>query len=161
MELRNVQNVEYDETIIINGRNNDIHVFTLSSYKWYCEICPKVCKYKDTFETLVTLLGSEIATPTRVPIKYKSISSNSIPFSLNQQQSDIYEQQLVNGFQLPLKFVPEMEHCKNGHTFPKENLYLEKKGLIVYLENDIRELKDHASKFSKFRYRVSECLVSS
>ena len=49
---------------------------------------------------------------------------------------------------LPNLIYPETlsKKCPNGFEYAYENLKLESKGIFIYLENDILELKEHKGK---------------
>ena len=122
---------------------NDIHVLRLNEEKWFCDSCNKLCKLKKIIETLLIPLKSEISRKSEPKIIYESVSNNPIPFSFNQNQSLIYQKQIFEGLNLPQDLCPDIGNCKNGYKYPSYNLKLENTGITLYLENDVRQLKEH------------------
>ena len=133
-------------TIVLQNKEN-FHIFQLLEGKWFCNTCSKLCNLKKNFENILRLIQPESNNKPLPKITYESISSNSIPFSFNLIQSQIYDKQILNGLDLPPDLLPELTKCQNGYEYSASNLKLEKTGIILYLENDVRELTEHNGTF--------------
>ena len=133
-------------TIVLQNKEN-FHIFQLLEGKWFCNTCSKLCNLKKNFENILRLIQPESNNKPPPKITYESISSNSLPFSFNLIQSQIYDKQILNGLDLPPDLLPELTKCQNGYEYSASNLKLEKTGIILYLENDVRELTEHKGTF--------------
>ena len=94
-------------------------------------------------ENIFIEIGPKMVNKLQSKMKYDTISTTAIPFSFNTSQTQIYEKQISDGLDLPHKLFPEKSKCQNGFDYPEYNLTLENTGIILYLENDVQELKDH------------------
>ena len=90
-------------------------------------------------DTNITSRGFGVYFSTKNTFE-STISSSLIPFSFDSIQSQIYTEQAVNGMNLPHNLIPEVTICENGYQYSISNLKLENIGIVLYLENDVREL---------------------
>ena len=123
------------------------HIFQLLEGRWFCNTCSKLCNLKKNFENILRLIQPESNNKPPPKITYESISSNSIPFPFNLIQSQIYDKQALNGLDFPPDLLPEFTKCQNGYEYSVSNLKLENTGIILYLENDVRELTEYKGTF--------------
>ena len=97
--------------------NTHVHIYKSLQNRWYCDTGTKVCSSKCIAEKIIGQNELMIAPQKLSQIKFDTISSTPIPFSLNKQQAKIYEQQLTDGIKLPQKLMPECRVCSNGYEF--------------------------------------------
>ena len=67
----------------------------------------------------------------------------ALPFQLSTNLANIYSEQLTQGILLPSVLKSNLTHCKQGYPFSDKTLVVAKKGIIIYTENHILDLKDH------------------
>ena len=124
---------------------SNCHCYYNKERKWYCDTCTGLCKQKNEISSILTTL--EPLTEVQSELDYSTVSTLPIPVILDEKLIAVYNQQLSNGFELPLQILPEACYCDNGYPFnTSECLKLEQTGIFVYTETDVLELKEHKSK---------------
>ena len=127
-------------TIVLQNKES-FHIMKFLAGKWFCDTCTKLCNLKKTLEKILTLHQEDLECISVPKNTFEStISSSLIPFSFDSIQSQIYTEQAVNGMNLPHNLIPEVTICENGYQYSISNLKLENIGIVLYLENDVREL---------------------
>ena len=129
------------ETIFLTD-NVVAHCFICRENSWNCASCEK-CNYLSLAKEISLQLEVDPPFPPNRTItdEYSTISTLPIPKMLNEKLASVYRQQLTNGLHLPTDIYPEAILCSNG--FPLDMFNLERKGIIIYMDNDIQDLKDH------------------
>ena len=127
-------------TIVLQN-TEAFHIAKFIAGKWFCDTCTKLCNLKKYLKEIITLHQEEFHCKSVPKNTYEStISTDPIPFSFDSIQSQIYSEQLVNGMNLPHNLIPEVTICEKGYQYSISNPKLESIGIILYLENDVREL---------------------
>ena len=122
--------------------NSKYHCYVYKERKWYCDTCTSNCKKNIEFQSIVVNFRQSITT--KYTPNYSTVSTIQIPFSLDETLDKKYSEQLSQGITLPPNLIPETDFCLNGYPFnKKEGLVLEHRGIIVYTENDILDLREH------------------
>ena len=146
-QLNEVTYYLLNERAIFIPKNEEYHHYYLKKGAWNCNTCPKICKMSSIVQAIEIALkiGHGISTsPIVTSIEYPTISTLPIPLTFDEKFSSVYSQQISQGFQLPALLIPENQHCAQGYLLNTENeLTLGRTGIILYLENDILEYKDH------------------
>ena len=121
------------------------HCVVISHGNWCCVSCEKKCKHSSIIKEISINLGIESSpinyTSTE---KYSTVSTLPIPNRLVGTLALVYQEQLSHGFTLPIDLYPEAEFCNNGFSFKDHKL--QHTGIIVYMENDIHDLRGHRGK---------------
>ena len=137
---------------ILNAKNiffikNGYHRFFLKETKWHCSNCPGGCQQKIVFEIILKSL--DVIPKQQVKLDYSTVSSLPIPLTLDPILVEVYKRQLSCGLNLPENLYPEREFCGHGYKFnTKENLVLERTGIIIYTENEVLNLNRHHGMFN-------------
>ena len=127
-------------------KEDTFHCFQLNNGNWFCNSCSLKCK---EYLKLKIVLDKVTPDTSIKKVEYNIISTRSIPFSLDENQIKIYNHQLRHGINLPVNIYPEKDRCDNGFNFNKEEqLKLEKVGVVIYMENDVNEFKEHKGKYT-------------
>ena len=137
--------VDTAHIILIDNNGTGSHIYCFQENKWYCETCEKACKVKSIINSLHEHISPPVANNFNPKTESKSISSTHIPFTLPLSLSKIYKEQLLSGLYLPNNLYPEdlLQRCPYGYGYLASNVKLEQTGIIVYLENEVREYKLH------------------
>ena len=132
--------------IVLSDINLGIHIYLNEDNKWHCESCERVCKVKAIIRNIPEdIIPHTISDTFKPKIDSECISNTRIPFNLSHSLSIVYSNQKINGFDLPDKLYPEnlFGKCTHGFDYPENNLKLENTGIIVYLQDDIRQFKEY------------------
>ena len=142
---RQKENVSYytiDRKTIFLTDNVVYHCFICRENIWNCASCENKCKYFSLVKEISSQLEVETSPKNRtITDEYSTISTLPIPNTLDESLASVYRQQLTHGLHLPIDIYPEARFCSNG--FALNSFKLERKGIIIYMDNDIHDLKDH------------------
>ncbi|KAI6650705.1 hypothetical protein LOD99_7756 [Oopsacas minuta] len=121
---------------------NGYHCLYRKEMKWYCDNCSSMCQEKLILQAIMAEYNDQLPVPQK-PLDYSTISKQYLPFKLSKNQAIIYNGQLRRGLFLPPNLEPDILHCEQGHKYVAKSLVVAKKGIIIYTENDVLDLKEH------------------
>ena len=151
-----------DKNLFLLG-NEEYHSFYRKKDVWNCDTCfqdlqndfncsHNYCRLKDR--------SCHNTSHKSNSIEYPTISTLPIPLAFDDTLSSVYSKQLSQGFQLPPLLIPEKQNCAQGYPFNTEDeLSLERTGIILYLENDILEYKDHKGTYTRRMLPSKLCIA--